>query len=119
MADHKHFEVAESDGVTILRVLDTALSDLELQDELHVELTGFVDAKQPKKLLVDFSAVKYCTTGVINSLLSAKKRVLRYGGEFKLCGLTPHVQEAFQVLNLTGTVFDIYESCSEARKAFS
>jgi len=118
MAEHKHLEVSESGGVTALRVLDRELSDLELQDELHLELTGFVQSRQPQKLLVDFSAVTYCNTGVINTLITAKRQVEKYGGVFKLCGLTSHVHDAFVALNLIDTVFDVYATCNEARKAF-
>lgn len=118
MAEYKRFEVAHQDDVTVLRLVDAELSDLVLQDAAHEELMAFLDEDKPSKLLVDFSAVLYCTTGIINSLLTTKKRVVAGGGVFKLCGLTKHVHDAFMALNLENTVFDVYATPTDALAAF-
>lgn len=118
MAEYKRFEVTHQSGVTLLRLLDTELSDLVLQDAVYQELMDLLDADKPSKLLIDFSAVEYCTTGIINSLLTTKKRVVAEGGAFKLFGLTKHVHEAFSALNLENTVFDVYATSDEALAAF-
>ena len=118
MAEYKRFEVTHENGVTVLRLVDAELSDLVLQDAIHEELMGLVEADKPAKMLLDFSAVQYCTTGIIGSLLTTKKRVVGGGGEFKLCGLTKHVHDAFKALNLENTVFDVYATKDEALAAF-
>jgi anti-anti-sigma factor len=119
MAEYKRFEVTHQADVTVLRLIDTELSDLVLQDAAHEELMSLVEEDQPTKLLVDFSAVQYCTTGIINSLLTTKKQIVSGGGAFKLCGLTKHVHDAFMALNLENTVFDVYATPAEALAAFS
>jgi len=72
MSDYKRFEVTHDEGVTILRLVDAELSDLVLQDAVHEELMTVVEQDKPSKLLLDFSAVQYCTTGIIGSLLTTK-----------------------------------------------
>ena len=118
MAEYKQFEVTHHDDVTVLRFVDVELSDLVLQDALHEELMALVEEDKPSKLLVDFGVVQYCTTGVINSLLTTKKRVVADGGAFKLCGLTKHVHDAFKALNLENTVFAVYATRADALAAF-
>ena len=119
MAEYKRFEVTHQKGVTVLRLVDAELSDLVLQDAAHEELMALVEEDKPAKLLIDFSAVQYCTTGIINSLLTTKKRIVAGGGVFKLCGLTKHVHDAFQALNLENTVFNVYKTADEALAAFA
>jgi anti-anti-sigma regulatory factor len=118
MAEYKRFEVTHQADVTVLRLVDAELSDLVLQDAVHDELMWLVEEDKPTKLLIDFSAVQYCTTGIINSLLTTKKRIVAGGGAFKLCGLTKHVHDAFMALNLENTVFDVYATPAEALAAF-
>lgn len=118
MAEYKRFEVTHQADVTVLRFVDAELSDLVIQDAAHEELMSLVEEDKPTKLLVDFSAVQYCTTGIINSLLTTKKRIVAGGGAVKLCGLTKHVHDAFVALNLENTVFDVYATPAEALAAF-
>ncbi len=118
MAEYKRFDVRHQDDVTILRLVDTELSDLVLQDALHEELMALLAADQPRKLLIDFGVVEYCTTGIINSLLIAKKRIVAEGGVFKMCGFTKHVHDAFTALNLENKVFQVYPTVDDALAAF-
>lgn len=119
MTDYKRFTVAHENGVTILRLLDPELSDLVLQDAVNDELTTLVKEDKPSKLLIDFSVVEYCTTGIIGSLLTTKRLVVAGGGEFKLCSLTKHVHDAFKALNLENTVFSVYATQDQALEAFA
>ena len=118
MADYKRFDVTVTDGVTVICPVDKELSDLVLQDELHEELLGFLANEQPQKLVINFGRVEYCTTGIINSLLSVKKRVMAAGGQFNMCCLTQHVHDAFRALNLEGTVFQVFETEEKAVDSF-
>ena len=118
MADYKRFSVKTTDGVTVICPVDKELSDLVLQDELHEELLSFLAEEKPQKLLINFGAVEYCTTGIINSLLSVKKRVVAGEGQFKMCCLNRHVHDAFRALNLEGTVFEVFPEEAEAVASF-
>ena len=107
------------EGIVVVRPIDKELSDLVLQGDLHDELMRFLAEDKPQKLVINFAAVEYCTTGIINSLLSVKKRVIAADGEFKMCCLTQHVHEAFRALNLEGTVFEVFPTEAEALSSFS
>ena len=118
MAVYKRFGFEATDGVTVIRPVDRELSDLVLQDELHEELMRFLAEENPQKLVINFGTVDYCTTGIINSLFSVKKRVVAAGGQFKMCCLTQHVHDAFRALNLEGTVFEVLETEDDAIAKF-
>jgi anti-anti-sigma regulatory factor len=118
MADYERFNVKQVDGVTVICPVDKELSDLVLQDELHQQLMSFLESEKPAKLLINFGVVEYCTTGIINSLLSVKKRVIANEGQFKMCELTQHVHDAFRALNLEGTVFEVLDSETDAIASF-
>ena len=119
MSDYKRFTVAKKGDITIVRLVDKELSHLLFQDEFFEEMMRLVDEEKPAKVLLDFEVVDYCNTGIINTLISAKKRVKDQGGEFKLCGLSPHVHAAFQALNLESTVFDVYPTVDEGLTGFA
>jgi anti-anti-sigma regulatory factor len=119
MQNRRRFDVALSGDVTILRLKDPHLSELLEITELHDEMLEYIEQQSPHNLLVDFATVTHCSTAVINALLRAKKRLLKSGGRFMLCSMHDKVREAYRVLNLDGTVFEIYDSLPEALDAFA
>jgi len=48
----------------------------------------------------------------------AKKRLASEGAQLKLCGMNESVRQAFQMLKLDGTIFDIRTSRASAVNAF-
>lgn len=106
-------------GVVVLQILERELSDLVLQDRLALALTDFVETHQPRCLLLDLSEVDYCATGVINTFLLVRNRVIELGGEFKLCCPSDPLRLAFRTLNLDQKVFSIHASVAEAIEAFA
>jgi anti-anti-sigma regulatory factor len=118
MAQYKHFKTQQLDEVTEIRLVDPKLFETLIVNELQDELLSFIIEHHPRKLLIDFKSVTHCSTAVINGLLRAKKRLAEEGGQLKLCGMAKTVREAYKMLNLDGTVFDIYDDTASAIKAF-
>ena len=119
MQDCQRFDVAQSGDVTILRLKDPRLSELLEITELHDEMLDYIERQSPHNLLIDFATVTQCSTAVINGLLRAKKRMLALGGRFMLCSMHESVREAYRVLSLDGTVFEIHDTLPEAIDAFA
>ena len=113
-----YFDVEQSGDVTELSLADPALFDVPRYEELRNELVSFVEQRRPEKLIVDFSAVGYCSTAVIAAVLMAKKRLDSEGGQMKLCGMSDAVRETFQMLKLEGSIFDIHATNADAADAF-
>jgi anti-sigma B factor antagonist len=118
MALFDHFDVERRGRVVEIRLGNPAYYDLLRYTELDEELNAFVAQERPPRLLVNFSAVQYCSTAVMNALLKAKKRLESTGGRMKLYGMNEAVNGAFQMLNLEGSVFEIHPSEASASQAF-
>jgi len=118
MSDYKRFDVQNEGDVLILNMADPRLFETLLVNELEDELLSIIDQRQPMKVVVNFERVTHCSTSVINGLLRVKKRLTRTGGSLKLCGMRDTVREAYRILNLDGTVFQIYDDLSPALKSF-
>jgi len=114
MTSFKHFDAKRRRDVIEIRLVNPAFYDVDSYAELWEELIDFVEQERPRKLLVDFSRVEYCSTAVMNALLIAQKHLQSDGGLMKLYGMNDSVREAFQRLNLDGTAFDIHAGESAA-----
>ena len=119
MADFQHFEVQLVDNVTVAQVLAPKLSDSLTVSEFQDELLAMLEADRPKKLVVSFKGVQHCSTAIINGLLRAKKRLVVDGASLRLCGMTKIMRDAYRMLNLDGTVFDIDDTLEESLAAFA
>jgi anti-anti-sigma factor len=118
MTASKYFEVQQGQ-ITTIRFVEQELFDSLMVEELRNNLIDFAESETPEKLLLDFSAVEFCSTSVINTLLRLKKVVSRdKTGVLKLCGMKENVLSAFEMLNLVGTVFDIYDTPEDATASF-
>ncbi len=118
MPTYKHFQVYEIDGVSVIRLNGPRLFETILISELDDELIQYAETHRPQKLLVDFETVVHCSSAVINSLLRVKKRLLGHQGKLRLCAMHPSVRDAYRLLNLDGTVFEIHESRHDALAGF-
>jgi anti-anti-sigma factor len=117
MSASEHFSVEQVDGITIVRVADTKHFDTDDYAELQKQLLEFVEKHEPKKMLVDFSHVMYCSTALTNTLLMAQKRVEAAGGVMKLFGLSDVVHETLDRLKLADSFFSIHPTEADARAA--
>lgn len=112
------FEVFESGDITILRLEDPKLADTLLVSELEDALLAYIERTKPQKVVVDFSTVTHCSSAVINGLIRAKKRIAEGQGDLKLACMQASIREAYRLLNLDGTVFEIFETLAEATAGF-
>ena len=119
MPQYKHFEPQQVDDVIVLHLVDQQLFKNLVINEFEDELLEYLNDSQPQKLLVNFGPVAFCGTSAINALLRAKSRLMKTGGRIKCCGMNENIRGEFQMLNLDGTIFEIYDSASEALEAFA
>lgn len=114
----EHFTVEYREQVVVVSLTDLDLLDRLITNELQDELVRFVETEKPTCLILDFQRVRRCSTEIINALLRARKRVTQSGGRMKLSNMRPEMREVFRLLNLDGTVFEIYNTISDAWKEF-
>lgn len=117
-SDYQHLMVRLEGDVLVIELIDPKLFDTTTVTQLQDELLRLVDAERPSKAIVDFVRVVHCSTAVINGLLRAKRRLTANNGALKLCGMTEGIRDAYKMLNLDGTVFQIYDALKDAIAAF-
>ena len=119
MPDFQHLSVKIVDDVSVVQVLTPKLSDSLTVSEFQDELLEMIDADRPQRVVISFNGVQHCSTAVINGLLRAKKRLVTEGGSLRLCAMTEVIRDAYRMLHLDGTVFDIDDTLEDALKALS
>lgn len=117
-SDYEHLVVRLEKHVLVIQLIDPKLFDTTTVTELQDELLRVVDTERPSKAIVDFSKVVHCSTAVINGLLRAKRRIQANGGALLLCGMTGGIRDAYTMLNLDGTVFQICDTLDDAHLVF-
>jgi anti-sigma B factor antagonist len=66
-----------------------------------------------RKILLDFSAVSYISSGGLRVLLATAKKLKNPGDKFGLCSLSPEVLKILKLAGFT-SIFSIYPSEGEA-----
>jgi anti-anti-sigma factor len=118
-ADFQHLKIDRKGDAVVIILANVELYDRLMTDEVRQELITLIDAEKPLKVVISFEEVAHCSTEVINALIRARKRVLSYGGEFRLCLVRQEMRQVLRVLKLDGTIFDIHDTLNGALLSFS
>ncbi|WP_221793376.1 STAS domain-containing protein [Aquisediminimonas sediminicola] len=105
----------------------------ELVGNVHiVTLNGELDASNvnyfkemvlplltsPIKLLIDLSGIRFIDSSGMGAMISCQRHAAAVGGRLKLCGLSPVVRAAFELLRLQA-ILDINNTREEALQSFA
>lgn len=117
MPDFQHFSVRVVDDVTVVQVLSPKLSDSLTVSEFQDELLELIESDSPQHMVISFNGVLHCSTAVINGLLRAKKRLIAEDASLRLCGMSEVIRDAYRMLHLDGSVFDIDDTLEDSLAA--
>lgn len=98
------------DGVTVLSVngrIDTSTAPA-LEQAINKEIDS-----GSRKILLNFSAVSYISSGGLRVLLASAKKLKNPGDKFGICCLVPEVLKILKLAGFT-SIFAIYPSEGEA-----
>lgn len=104
------FEVAKSDGVTVVDVQGQLIvgNRQELKQKVLEELEG-----GERKFVVDFANTGYIDSSGLGVLVSLSKKIREQGGELRLANLNEDLRTLFELTKLD-TLFVIADSRDEA-----
>lgn len=108
-----HVEVSDSQGVTLVRLLDRQLIDGCEVENLGQELFQLIEAENRKKLVLDFSSVAFLSSAALGKLIVLHKKMKARNGLMKLCGICPEIRDVFAVTKLN-RLFDIECTAADA-----
>ena len=93
----QHMSLELVDGVAVVRLLDVEIFREEQIYEIRDGLFSLVDDGGYKKILLDLSRCELIVSLGLWQLIRLRARLLKAGGELRLCGLTPLVAEAMKI----------------------
>ncbi len=110
--ENKYFQIRDAGDAVVIQLCPAACDDLD--EGFGRAIVQYVDAAQPKQVVVDFTQVARCTSSAIGALIHVQKRLHTWGGHLKLCGMSDNVRDSFHRLHLDRGVFRIFASEAEA-----
>ena len=113
----EHFRIEQQGDVTIVTPTVFDFLDQVTNFEAKRELIRFAQNEKPGKAVVDFHNVQRFSTEFIGTLLSFKRQ-MGEGARISLCSMQPVHRDIFRVLNLDGTVFQIFDDVTQAVESF-
>jgi anti-sigma B factor antagonist len=109
--------VAETDGVSVVTLLESKILGEEEIQQFGEQLFDLVEKDQRRQLIIDFQKVESLPSGALGKLYKLKKKLGNLQGTLKLCCIRPELLEVFRITRLY-TVFDIYPDASSAMASF-
>lgn len=100
MTAYRRIAASERAGVTVIRFMESKITDPVRIEELGRELTRLIDTEHPHKVLLNFDKVDYLSSEALRVFLLLHKNIAARGGALKLCQVAPQILEIFQITGL-------------------
>jgi anti-anti-sigma factor len=104
--------------VAVISFAESGIGSEEAVRAIAEHLSNLVETEGSGKLLLNFQNVQSMSGRMLAVLLWIARRIERAGGSMKLCSITPHLQNHFEITRLY-RYFEIYSEKSAALSAFA
>ncbi len=109
--------VQEYGGVTIANLSGSSILDGTTVDALGKRLFDLVENQARRKLILDFSQVKFLSSSMLGVLLRMRKEMEGIKGEMAICGLRPELHKVFKISKLN-KLFKFFDKEEDALNSF-
>lgn len=99
-------EIEHGMDVTFVTFVEEKILEEEQIKDLRESLEPVIEENGSKKLILNFSNVKFMTSAVLGLLVRVHKRVVELDGKLQLSNLDSNLRRVFEITQLT-KVFDI------------
>lgn len=86
--------------ITVVSFQAASILDAPVIQAIGSELYVLVDQKAMRKIILDFSMVKFLSSQMLGVLVSLHKKSAAIKGRVVLCGLRPEILKVFAIMNL-------------------
>jgi anti-anti-sigma factor len=100
------------DEPVVVTIGESELSELSVE-RVARQLFGVVEEAGPRRVVLDFSKVRYATSTLLGRLVALRAQVLASGGQLVLCNVSPLLYEMLEVTRLT-QVFEVHRGSEAA-----
>jgi anti-anti-sigma regulatory factor len=115
--DLNHIETKEVGPVLLIRPIQSEFLDRHEISLSTDELEEYVSMAKPEKIVFSLKHMTKYSSQAIGGLVRVQRVVEKYGGRMKLA-MTESIRELFRVTGLDGSVFEIFETESDAIASF-
>ena len=100
MSSPSKLRIRSVKDVTAVRFQETSILDTELIHAIAHELDQLIEAENSKKLLLDFTEVKFFSSSALGILVTLGKKMAEIDGELVICALAPELIKVFKITSL-------------------
>lgn len=111
-------EITTQDDVLVVSFRQTSIQGIAHVEIVAETLRRMVADQQPRKLVIDFSQVRFFSSQVLGLLVDVWRRVREFGGRLIISGIDPQLTRVFRITHLDRlfTFYDNTESAVAAMK---
>lgn len=100
MNEKMDIEITGDNNSAVVCFKGTSLIDADSIIFAWEQIKEFLRKNQPKRVVVDFSEVKFFSSQVLGILLDVRSRVAAFGGEVVISSIEPQLHRVFKITNL-------------------
>ena len=100
MEEEKGIEITTENDAAVITFKAVSMSNVESITEANEQIDKFIETNLPKKIVVDFSEVKFFSSQVLGMLLEMRGRLKEYNGQVVISSINPQLYRVFRITNL-------------------
>ncbi|MFH1417390.1 MAG: STAS domain-containing protein [Planctomycetota bacterium] len=104
-------------GVTLVKFAESSILETAVIEQLGRDLCHLIDAEHKRKLVLDFSNVKFLSSHALGILLTLHRKAAETKGAIVLCGMRSELKKVFTITSLD-KVFKFCRDDAEALASF-
>lgn len=104
-------------GITVVTFQDNSILDARQIEQIGQELYELVEKKDKRKLILDFSSVRFLGSQTMGVLINLHKKAVSAKGEVVLCSLRKDLMKVFKITSLD-KVLKFFKDDAAALKHF-
>ncbi|MCK4660144.1 MAG: STAS domain-containing protein [Phycisphaerae bacterium] len=117
MPDKTDLDTRQFEDVAVAAIKSSSLLDTISIHHLGESLFELVEKRNAKRIVLDFSSVKFLASSGLGMLLNLRKKVSAAGGVVVICGLRPELLKVFTITNLD-RLFEFFDTQEQALAHF-
>ncbi|MCK5173027.1 MAG: STAS domain-containing protein [Planctomycetes bacterium] len=118
MDQEKVIDITNENGVAIVKFTIPSISGTSGIDHVAAQLRQFMQEASPKKIVIDFSQVKFFSSQMLGLLVDIWKKIQEDSGILAISGINPDLNRVFKITNLD-KIFKFYPDAISAVKDIS
>ena len=92
--------ISDIQGVTVVNFRNSSILDSVVVESIGNELYALVDEQARRKIVLDFSAVRFLSSQMLGALIALQKKSSEIKGKLVICGLRPNLFKVFGIMKL-------------------